>query len=259
MILFTNGCCWTWGAGYDFEDDTYTPYVDPNTTRFKITWPYLLGKKLSADEVINLSMGCGSNERIIRTTFDWLCNQTPEHLKETIAIIQWTDGQRFEYYVPKSPINTYERNTENDPFRWRLVAPRFSTVTLPPPYYITNTTQNKIPLPDDEKDGTDINQVWIKTNSKQQEMYKDIMCFTSMSDMFKSFGVKHFFWHKTYDPDHHAYRSQTIKDYIKYKLPFIDNDIIFKPEWIAQNKPHPSYEGYKYLANIIYEQIKPLI
>jgi hypothetical protein len=65
-----------------------------------LVWPHHLGNLLRADNVINLSLSCGSNQRIVRTTLNWLLSKTPKELKNTIAIIQWTELSRYEYYVP---------------------------------------------------------------------------------------------------------------------------------------------------------------
>jgi hypothetical protein len=95
MILFTNGCSWTWGGG-----------LEPNYTteegRLALCWPHHLGEQLGCSEVVNLSIGCGSNQRIIRTTFDWLQKKTPDELDETIAVIQLTEPSRYEYYQPET-------------------------------------------------------------------------------------------------------------------------------------------------------------
>ena len=93
--LFTNGCSWTAGGGFDFAD------TKENTDNLlnNIVWPAQLGKKLGYDKVVNLAEGCGSNQRICRTTFEWVMKQTPETLKNTRIIIQWSCEDRFEYYV----------------------------------------------------------------------------------------------------------------------------------------------------------------
>ena len=87
--IFANGCSWTWGGALDYNDHD----------RFqKITWPAHLKKLFRYENVVNKAMGCGSNQRIVRTTFDWVTSQPKEILENTIAVIQWSDPFRYEYY-----------------------------------------------------------------------------------------------------------------------------------------------------------------
>jgi len=75
MILI-NGCSFT--EGYDLED------INDN-------WPTQFSK-LTNQDIINLALGGASNERIFRTTIEWLVNNNvPEHV-----IIGWTGHNRNE-------------------------------------------------------------------------------------------------------------------------------------------------------------------
>ena len=81
--LLTNGCSWTAGGGL-------TDIYDLEYLKNHITWPAHLKNLMNFDNQINLSAGCGSNQRIFRTTLDWVLAQTPETLSNTTAVIQWT-------------------------------------------------------------------------------------------------------------------------------------------------------------------------
>lgn len=118
-ILFANGCSFTWGGalepwfmfvddkplgdiiGYD-ATDFRTPDgnlgVENTKVREKIVWPHHLGQLLNCNKVINSGIGCGSNQRIIRTTLEWLSSQNRETLDRTVAVIQMTEPSRYEYY-----------------------------------------------------------------------------------------------------------------------------------------------------------------
>ena len=130
-ILFTNGCSFTHGGGLDpwftFFDgqsvierygtsDMTEYWNDYNTLmkngelhrvtwddsiRKKMVWPHFLGKLMGIQNVVNLSMGCGSNNRIIRTTLEWLTTQSPSTLKNTFAVVQLSEPSRYEYYEPE--------------------------------------------------------------------------------------------------------------------------------------------------------------
>ena len=93
--LFANGCSWTYGGGFDFADTK----ENADNMLNNIVWPAQLGKKLGYDKVVNLAEGCGSNQRICRTTFDWVIQARPQRLLKTLrVIIQWSCEDRFEYY-----------------------------------------------------------------------------------------------------------------------------------------------------------------
>ena len=119
MILFTNGCSWTWGGGLNVPGDNFGDNLYAGVERQKLLWPYHLGLKLNAEKTVNLSMGCGSNERIARTTFDWLQQQTLEDIKKTVAVIQITKVNRYEYYYPTDMKAWVENNLAD----WRLAKP----------------------------------------------------------------------------------------------------------------------------------------
>ena len=94
--LFVNGCSWTYGGGLD------EPGTKENITNLhnNVVWSAHVRDLLKFDTCVNLAEGCGSNQRICRTTFDWVNQQDEEILKNTTVIIQWSHEDRYEYYVP---------------------------------------------------------------------------------------------------------------------------------------------------------------
>lgn len=106
MIYYANGCSFTWGGSlYEFrpENDVWLPRdVDHplNKERLNSVYPYHLGKLIKASKVINDSMGCGSNYRIIRTTLNYFNNLISKGIpiNDHFVTIQWTEPSRFEYY-----------------------------------------------------------------------------------------------------------------------------------------------------------------
>jgi hypothetical protein len=76
MILI-NGDSWTGGPTYENLEDT---------------WPHQMSKKYNLP-VTNLAWGGASNQRIFRTTIEYLysCQELPTHL-----IIGWSSKERFE-------------------------------------------------------------------------------------------------------------------------------------------------------------------
>ena len=76
-MILTNGDSWTGGPTYQNLEDT---------------WPHQLSKKYNLP-VNNLAWGGVSNQRIFRTTIEYLysCKENPSHL-----IIGWSSKERFE-------------------------------------------------------------------------------------------------------------------------------------------------------------------
>ena len=107
--LFVNGCSWTYGGGLDrpSRKNQFNLPHEPGTKEHldyvhaNIVWPAHVKKLMNFDKCVNLAEGCGSNQRICRTTFDWVNEQDEETLKNTTVIIQWSCEDRYEYYVPK--------------------------------------------------------------------------------------------------------------------------------------------------------------
>lgn len=109
MKLFANGCSHTWGGGI-LEGQGYKSTLksclfneedqDLKNLRLSSVWPFHLSKLLNCTETINLGIGCGSNQRIVRTTFDFFIDKIKnnEDLSEWIAVIQWTEPSRYEIY-----------------------------------------------------------------------------------------------------------------------------------------------------------------
>lgn len=126
--LYVNGCSYSWGGEFNSdskfmeqlntENDGYSmeqiesdkqawhmTKCNPSgeefeSVRLKNTWPFHLGKLLGLT-TINESLGCGSNQRTMRMTLDYIKKQ--KNIKDTMFIIQLTSPTRTEFYSP-----TYE-------------------------------------------------------------------------------------------------------------------------------------------------------
>jgi hypothetical protein len=79
--IYANGCSWVYGGGLNYpEKDRYTT---------------LLGKRLKCN-TINESLQGGSNDRIVRKTYDWIVNNK-EHWSNLVVLLGWTDINRSEF------------------------------------------------------------------------------------------------------------------------------------------------------------------
>lgn len=238
MILVTNGCSWTYGSG-DLANKL------PDEERKKLLWPNFLGQKIGANEVVNLSLGCGSNPRIYRTTFDWLSKQSPERLNETIAVIQFTEFSRFELYQPKNRNKKYECDED----RWMQCKVDCITSTLS---YNIETIVHIV---------QDINnRLFYYTDI--EGVYNFMCQISAITDMFKNYGIKKFFYWNNNEfytiPDNY-------KQYMLKTFPFVFSENDWRYEIVGEKihtngtvhiDRHPTMpNGHKQIADYIYATI----
>ena len=82
MTLLTNGCSFTWGAELDDRE---------------LRFGRLLSRKLNCN-LVDISENGSSNERILRTTFDYLRNPNTD-LENLMVVIGWSGISRTEYFT----------------------------------------------------------------------------------------------------------------------------------------------------------------
>ena len=175
MILFTNGCSWTYGGGLGLDHPFHT------NQRLDSVWPHHLGNLFGSEKTINLAMGMGSNSRILRTTFDWITKQTPEDLAKTVAVIQWSEYSRYEYYVPKNSNDRYE-NIED---RWArvkiggLLSKHESTADF------SSDMDNSV---------LKRSNLRFETYTDIEGMYKHIAECDALSALFTRYNIKYYYW-----------------------------------------------------------------
>lgn len=228
MILFTNGCSWSQGSGLKLDN------VEQETQRLNSVWPGQLGKLLEAEYTVNLSMGCGSNSRILRTTFDWISKQTPEDLAKTIAVIQWSDYSRYEYYVPNKFVDRYE----NLPDHW---------VRAKAGHVISY-------FEDDLKKVFERMESRLSTYTDIEAIYTHIAHCDALGALFKTYNIKYYYWH--FGNLVHEFPKQ-FSNYLLTNHKWLDDGIAsWKYDRISVLDAHPSLTGHKQLAEIIYNKIK---
>jgi uncharacterized protein YutD len=259
--LFTNGCSWTFGGGLDQPDTReHITHLHDN-----IVWPAHVKRLMNFDEQVNLSAGCGSNQRICRTTFDWVSKQTPETLKNTTAVIQWSCVNRYEYYVPK--------NNEKQTILPGLVE------DIHPNIMVNETTfsihsdgktldrwakVNPHGLVSHYEDTTDTNVLQdainrYRTYTEQEGIMTWLTQLGFLHDLLNHYEVEHYFWQfssviKGYD--------KHIQDYMYERFPFLEETRSHQWEYqrILDIKPetndcHPDELGHEQLAEHIIKAI----
>ena len=231
MILFTNGCSWTWGGGIDKKDGQ----ILSDQERSKLVWPYYLGNLLNSDTTVNLSMGCGSNSRILRTTFDWIHEKNTDVLQDTVAVIQWSDYARYEYYIPKD----YDEPYENIHERWA----RAKVGCVISDYeYQTARLYDRV-------------EKRLETLTDIENMYEHIAACDALGSLFNTYNIKYYYWNFSNKVIEYP---KEVKNYLLSKHRWLDNGMC---DWQYDRvdlklDPHPSITGQKQLAEIIYNKMK---
>lgn len=229
MILFTNGCSWTWGGGLSpwFTKDNK---VDDNL-RKTLVWPHHLGQLINASQVVNLGLGCGSNQRTVRTTFDWFMHEYKKDEK-VIAVIQITDPARYEYYVSEN-IDDFT----SEPLRWAKMTPSAGiSHHEPEETFIANKN------------------VRLSSYTTIEGMYKIITDCSALSYLFKKHNVEYYFF--TGATTFSRFYPSEYKNYLA-NLPCLDMLNLWAYERISKTDGHPSILGHKQLAEHIYNAIRP--
>jgi hypothetical protein len=103
MILYVNGCSHTAAAeaavDHAFaEDDSRYHHLGrrAHPDNLAVSWCTHLARELKFGLICDAE-SASSNDRIIRTTTDWI-NNNPDQLKDVFIIIQWTTWEREEWY-----------------------------------------------------------------------------------------------------------------------------------------------------------------
>jgi len=203
--LYANGCSWTC--------DGPKP------------WPSFLGEKLSV-EVINDSKGGGSNDRIFRTTTNFLV-ENQDILNELIVVIGFTWPTRLEYleYTEDGP--KYKNVTwENEKALW--------------PYYLWNEST-------------------IDSNHPRDPYFKKLSknIIINLHKHLLELDIPHLFFFIPYDIRSSSTWSEKELNYLNMQN-FIF-DVCFeelKIDQVSDKDTHPGIKSHEKMANYIYEIIK---
>lgn len=229
MILLTNGCSWTWGGG--LEDYFTTNERIDHDKRESLVWPYYVGNHFQANKIINLSRGCSSNQRIVRTTFDWFL-QNYSGIEPVLAIIQLTDPSRYEYYHTKN-IDDFTNNDD---------------------CWAKATAQQVISNHDfDFSEMQYRHNLRMSTFTSIEGIYRIVEGCSALAKLFDRYKVQYYFWPAickipNESPEH-------LKKYSR-SLNFLDYDQIWEYDRISNIDTHPSLLGHKQIADKIISTIQ---
>jgi hypothetical protein len=230
--LLTNGCSWTSGGGMH---EKYNDYERLNV----VSWPNPLSKLLQVDKFVNLAAGCGSNQRIFRTTFDWILSQPVTVLENTIAVIQWTEAMRYEYFVPKN----------NNPNDWDSEDVNgWAAVKLD---VVLSLNENNFYS---QEELVDRSNKRFMTYTSMEGTYRNFSYFEALSSIFKRYGIEYYYWDMTSSMNS---IPNTLRDYAK-NYNWLEENGCHRWEYdrVSKKDPHPSERGGVQIANQIYEAMR---
>lgn len=281
--LLVNGCSWTYGGGLDRpsrKNQFNFPY-EPGTKEHmehlhdKIVWPAHVKKLMNFDRCVNLAEGCGSNQRICRTTFDWVNQQDEETLKNTTVIIQWSCEDRYEYYVPTkeesvtyrhghekryqvSPMRRediwHEQTINDDDYDILHNLDRWAKVN---PHGIISFAENH-----NDPHVIRRGQSRYETYTDQEGMYTWLFHMGFLYDFLNSKGIECYYW---YFNQYVVAMPQAVQDYIYDRFPMLEKDPLnfqtrchlYDYERIGgdPDDPHPSVRGHEQIGQYIVNDI----
>ena len=229
--LFVNGCSWTYGGGLD--EPGSKAHID--NLHNNIVWSAHVKKLMNFDTCVNLAEGCGSNQRICRTTFDWVNQQDEETLKNTTVIIQWSCEDRYEYYVPTEEESAdmtrhghhkrYQVSpmTSEEIHKKQILNDANYSITKNLDRWAKVNPHGVISFAEDHNDPEVVRrgQSRYRTYTDQEAMYTWLFHMGFLYDFLTSKGITCYYW---YFNQYVVAMPQEIQDYIYNRFPMLEDD-----------------------------------
>jgi len=258
MFLYANGCSFTWGDELanvikpkNFNKElrdrwgkiTYTrppqhdEYWAGSTVmsnneehRLKYSWPGQLAELFNCKGFENDAFPGGSNERILRTTTDWILYNKDLH-PDLLVVIGWTYHSRVEIWNEKYKC-------------YKCYNPQ---------------TQGM-----DKDDKTFMDSYWKHTYNDYERISNYLQCVITLQTLLKYYEIDFLFFNAIQDLDGFAEFDLTIFDHL---LKEIDRDRYFllengtfntwdeEKEYPRGPRFHPLKEGHAGWAKVLYDYI----
>ena len=255
MKLFANGCSFTFGGGLysNFEETDHEQYIHipgsthpRNVEREELVWPGQLGKLLNAPEVVNLSLGAASNARITRTTLDYFYEKMHEgvDVSEYLAVIQWSDVSRREYYVHGNWWLLNNNGVANNT--------GYKSGKLPADELVRHQLKNA--------------EYFFKNmHSEEQDVIDTITNITTLGGFFEKFKIPYVFWTMNGVYNDMIEGREYLKGIEKFNWLFHTADdsrfscfASHDADCFVPNDGHPNRKGHAIVAERIHNQLKVL-
>lgn len=206
-----------------------------NQERLNCVWPKHLAGLLNATDTINLSLGCSSNERIVRTTMDYIANEivSGRSVDNILAVIQWTHLHRFEYWDEQNKC-------------WVLAMPA-SVITSKKLNFQESLSLNKF---------KDIVYANFSDETYVQRFWTQVVALASFLDKHKIS-----YWFINLDTEYYKLLESWQQRYLEDNIRWIRNSQHYAINYMFNNQHssgsgHPSKLGHQQIANNIYFYIK---
>lgn len=239
MILLANGCSHTAGAELDIKNTDFC---------YEKAWPkhlaYLMNK-----HSINLARSGSSNDRILRTTIEWLSKYltSGKKVEHLFVVIMWSGAHRTEIATDNKYDEAYFHNG------WM-------------PLVVGNDEMYK-------KNLTSVQYLyyksWTTLNCIRYSYTNFLLNVISLQSFLKTHKIKYFFWNSSTSVRYYPEELTTFYNLIDVnRFPYVKNEDYnfselankhdYKLSDISANgefKSHYDEESQIHWANYMYEQI----
>lgn len=268
--LYVNGCSWCQGyllqedpavrthaqdQGYEFPGDWYLKLngefvVDGYQAIYdEFNWAGLLKKKLSIPNLVNQSLGAGSNARVLRTTVDYVKSLTTEQRSKLLVVIGWTLPDRSELYLDD------RAGTQ----RWELFNAAQQWDTLTPPTIYTPEFRQRM------------TEYWRRHVADVHSDYASVKLFFQQSyllaNTLENLGIRYYFFNSfpiywgIDNAEDLSNLSADIEHYQQYSAMTLSDTftelVCPRPE-LQLSDGHPNSLGYSLWADKLYTDIRKL-
>ena len=223
------------GDSFVFGDGLKNPIND--------VWATKLGDRLNMD-VINLGESGGSNQRILRTTTEWILDYfyydpTYETAKDLYVIITWSNPDRIELRMDRSMFEQLSPESQND----NLVKYRKE---------IDNKLYTPIVPVISKKRNDEFHKYWINNfYDRFSSLETTAHCIYHTQQLLENRGVNYDFC-MSFDNFYREIKGVDIWKYIN-KDRFIDKSIC---ELIGTDGAHPKSHHQDLLCDLFYQRYK---
>lgn len=245
-IIFANGCShmagdFFIGGASDINVHGWTVGINPATK---------LGKLLNVDNVINYAKGGSSNDRIYRTTIQFI-EENIDNIKDYFFLIGWTSPDRKEV--------SWMESSELYSFRWKNSSTQLEKIfdgMANKDGLIVQTTSRDYDL----SDGADDNiKQYFKTLWANHSLLlgetNNLNYAIGLQNILKNLGVNYYFYNaigkiprsKLIDTAHYFYPFDLDKSEYNY---------LKQKEFATPHSNHFDHDGVQYWAEIILNEIK---
>lgn len=265
--LFVNGCSWTEGhlleeepevlkysheLGYiiDIELREATKHGEPVPLPLfeiynKFNWAAHVAEQLSIPNIVNYATGAGSNNRIVRTTINYLKGLSEEQRKSTFVVIGWTLPDRNEIYLDdKLGYRSWEKFNLTQPFEFLVTRPGLDRKFI-------------------DKIQNFQNQYIVDLHSDYARIFEFFQQSYLLANLLENLKVKYYFfnsfpveWSRYLPGSFISEFQQDMDIYHSYNVHDVDDDFFFfldrrKEEKVHLSDGHPNSKGYKLWADHI--------